>query len=203
MAKAIAKYIRMSPRKLRRVIDVIRGKDANSAQTVLKFMSYAAARVIEKVLKSAVSNAKENNSLNPNELKVTKAYVDQSTTLKRWRAVSRGRGFPILKRTSHVTIEVNHDEKTAQKYADNDNAHKTEHKRAPKTTQVHDHKHDHKHDHDHEHPEEGKHTEKAAVKDVKKEEKKTKAKPLKQAKKDETAKTKEIKKKKDKKEDKE
>ncbi len=106
MAKAIAKNIRMSPRKLRRVIDVVRGKRTGDAQTVLKFMPYAASRVIEKVLKSAIANAKENENLNPADLKITKAYIDQSTTLKRWRAMSRGRGFPILKRTSHVTIEV-------------------------------------------------------------------------------------------------
>lgn len=113
MAKAIAKFIRMSPRKLRRVINVIRGKSTGHAQTVLKFMPYAAARVIEKVLKSAVSNASQNEKLNPEELKVSKAYVDGSTTLRRWRAMSRGRGFPILKRTSHVTIEVAHDENIA------------------------------------------------------------------------------------------
>src|SRR3989338_6119530 len=100
MVRAQAKYIRMSPRKLRRVINVIRGKDTHEAQIVLKFMPYAAARVVEKVLKSAVSNAKENHSLNPDELRVTKAYVDQSTTLRRWRPMSRGRGYPILKRTS-------------------------------------------------------------------------------------------------------
>lgn len=109
MTKAIAKFIRMSPRKLRRVVNIIRGKDAISARTVLKFMPYSAAKVVEKVLNSAVANAKENNSLNPDELRIAKACVDQSTTMRRWRAMSRGRGFPILKRTSHVTIEVVHD----------------------------------------------------------------------------------------------
>lgn len=111
MARAIAKYVRMSPRKLRRVINVIRGKDAQNARITLKFMPYAAARVIEKVLISAISNAKQNDKLNPDELRITKAFVDQSSTLRRWRAMSKGRGFPILKRTSHVTVEVNHDEK--------------------------------------------------------------------------------------------
>ena len=106
MAKAVAKFIRMSPRKLRRVINVIRGKDTGEAKTVLKFMPYAAARVIEKVLNSAIANAKQNESLNPDELKISKAFVDQSTTLRRWRAMSRGRGYPILKKTGHVTIEV-------------------------------------------------------------------------------------------------
>lgn len=106
MARAVAKYIRMSPRKVRRVIDLIRGRATKEAKTILKFMPYSAARVVEKVLNSAVANAKENENLNPEELKISKAFVDQSVTLKRWRAMSRGRGFPILKRTSHVTIEV-------------------------------------------------------------------------------------------------
>ncbi len=136
MVRAQAKYIRMSPRKLRRVINVIRGKDTHEAQTVLKFMPYAAARVVEKVLKSAVSNAKENHSLNPDELRITKAYIDQSTTLKRWRAMSRGRGFPILKRTSHVTIEVDADAALANRTIKK----KSDRKVAAKT---HDHEHKH------------------------------------------------------------
>ena len=106
MAKAIAKYIRMSPRKLRRVVNEIRGKDASSAQVILKFMPYAGARVVEKVLKSAIANAKENEKLNLDQLKVSKACVDQSVTMRRWRAMSRGRGYLILKRMSHVTLEV-------------------------------------------------------------------------------------------------
>lgn len=138
MSRAIAKYIRMSPRKLRRVLNEIRGKDTNSAQTILKFMPYAGARVVEKVLKSAVSNAKENEKLNPDELRITKAFVDQSTTLRRWRPMSRGRGYPILKRTSHVTLEVSADESLIGNI-----------RHTPAKKQVkHDHDHDHKHDHD-------------------------------------------------------
>lgn len=138
MSRAVAKYIRMSPRKLRRVVNEIRGKDTNSAQTILKFMPYAGARVVEKVLKSAVANAKENEKLNPDELRITKAFVDQSTTLRRWRPMSRGRGYPILKRTSHVTLEVNADESLISST-----------RRTPAKTQVkHDHDHNHKHDHD-------------------------------------------------------
>ena len=106
MVFARAKFIRMSPRKLRRVINVVRGKHASDAMTVLKFMPYRAAGVIQKILHSAIANAKNNENLNPDELKVSKAYVDQSTTLRRWRPMSRGRGYPILKRTSHVTIEL-------------------------------------------------------------------------------------------------
>lgn len=146
MAKAIAKHIRMSPRKLRRVINVIRGKETQNAKTVLKFMPYAAARVVEKVLKSAISNAKENDKQNPNALRITKAFVDQSSTLRRWRAMSRGRGFPILKRTSHVTIEVSPDldligrEPLSQEKASKHKKHTHDH---------HDHEHDHEHSHEH------------------------------------------------------
>lgn len=113
MAKAIAKFIRMSPRKLRRVINIIRGMDAINARTTLKFLPHRAAHIIEKVLVSAISNAKENDKLSLEELRVTKAYVDQAVTLRRWRAMSRGRGYPILKRTSHITVEVGQDAKLA------------------------------------------------------------------------------------------
>ena len=146
MAKAIAKYIRMSPRKLRRVVNEIRGKDTSSAQVILKFMPYSAARVVEKVLKSAVANAKQNEKLNPEQLKITKACVDQSTTLKRWRAMSRGRGYSIFKRTSHVTLEVSEDESIAALKEFTPKAKQT-------TTHVHDHN-DHEHTHDHIHEEE-------------------------------------------------
>ena len=115
MAIAQAKYIRMSPRKVRRVVNEIRGKDTKTAQTILKFMPYAAAKVVAKVLKSAVSNAKENESLDPTTLLVTQAFVDQGITLKRWRPMSKGRGYPILKRTSNVTIEVKEDPKAEKK----------------------------------------------------------------------------------------
>ena len=160
MAKAVAKNIRMSPRKLRRVVNEIRGKDTNSAKVLLKFMPYAAARVVEKVLKSAVSNASQNEKLNPDLLKVTKAYVDQSTTLKRWRAMSRGRGFPILKKTSHVTLEVSEDQNISElrQFTPKAKAHKhhVEHK--------HDHKHDHGHDHSHDHDHDKEHKKKKTLK---------------------------------------
>ncbi|OGI09744.1 MAG: 50S ribosomal protein L22 [Candidatus Melainabacteria bacterium RIFCSPLOWO2_02_FULL_35_15] len=164
MTKAIAKYIRMSPRKLRRVVNEIRGKDTNSAQVILKFMPYAGARVVEKVLKSAVSNAKENEKLNPDELRITKAFVDQSTTLRRWRPMSRGRGYPILKRTSHVTLEVGVDENLINNI-----------KHTPAKKQVkHDHDHDHKHDHDEKSKDEAVKKEKKQVKEKTKKDKKKK-----------------------------
>ena len=138
MAKAVAKYIRMSPRKLRRVVNVVRGKHATDAKIVLKFMPYAAARVIEKVLISAVANAKNNENLNPDELKISKAFVDGSTTLRRWRAMSRGRGFPILKRTSHVTIEVSPSDENARRTFKDAKFTATQ-----KLMQKHEHKHEH------------------------------------------------------------
>lgn len=140
MAKAQAKFVRMSPRKIRRVVNMVRGKEAVQAQTVLKFMPYAAARVVEKVLKSAISNAKENESLSPDELRITKAYVDQSTTLRRWRAMSRGRGYPILKRTSHVTIEVTPDATLVRQAP-----------RKMEQSPSHKHKHEHVHEEEHKH----------------------------------------------------
>ena len=106
MPVAHAKYVRMSPRKLRRVINVIRGKEVNYAKSLLKFMPYAACSVVGKVLNSAISNAKENQSLDTSNLKITKAYVDEAPVYKRWRAMSRGRAYPILKKNSHVTIVV-------------------------------------------------------------------------------------------------
>jgi len=131
MTIAKGNFIRMSPQKLRRVINVIRGKDTHEANIVLEFMPYSAAKVIQKVLKSVVANAKENDKLNPDELRISKAYVDSSSVLKRWRAMSRGRGYPIMKRTSHITIEVSHDPKLAGR------------KISPAKKQiVHDHKHD-------------------------------------------------------------
>ena len=140
MVRAVAKYIRMSPRKLRRVVNEIRGKNTIEAQNTLRFMPYAAARVIEKVLKSAVANAKENNDLNPTELKITKAFVDQSTTLRRWRAVSKGRGYLILKRTSHITIEVDQEGEKPTK---------SKKEKSQKTLDKHEHVHSENCDHGH------------------------------------------------------
>ena len=170
MTKAVAKFIRMSPRKLRRVVNEIRGKEAVKAQTLLSFMPYAGARVVEKVLKSAISNASNNENLNPRALRVVKAYVDQSTTLKRWRAMSRGRGFPIFKRTSHVTIEIAPDEKLGDITLQKETPKK-------KTTAKHDHKHDdHSHDHEHDHHDEKEIKAKTKTKKIDKPKKQTKAK---------------------------
>lgn len=105
-AKAVAKYIRIAPRKVRVVMNLIRGKSVAEAFAILKFTPKAGADVIEKVLKSAVANAENNFDMNVDELYVSSAYVDQGPTLKRIHPRSRGQAFSIFKRTSHVTVVV-------------------------------------------------------------------------------------------------
>ena len=105
-ARAIAKYVRMSPTKVGVVLNLIRGKDVNEAFAILKYTPRDAAEVIYKVLKSAVANAENNFDMNPDNLYVATAFVDQGPTLKRIHPRSRGQAFKILKRTSHVTIVV-------------------------------------------------------------------------------------------------
>ncbi|MBQ9365298.1 MAG: 50S ribosomal protein L22 [Schwartzia sp.] len=105
-AKAVARYVRIAPRKVRVVMDLIRGKDVADAFAILKFTPKAGADVIEKVLKSAVANAENNFDMNIDNLYVSSAFVDQGPTLKRIHPRSRGQAFSILKRTSHVTVVV-------------------------------------------------------------------------------------------------
>jgi len=105
-AKAVAKYIRMSPRKVRLVVDLIRGKSAEEADQILKYTNRRAAAPVRKVLKSAVANAINNHDLLEDELVVKAAYVDEGPTLKRILPRARGRADIIKKRTSHITIIV-------------------------------------------------------------------------------------------------
>lgn len=105
-AKAIAKYIRIAPRKARVVIDLIRGKNVAEAFAILKFTPKVGADVVNKVLKSAVANAENNFDMNVDNLYVAEAAVNQGPTLKRIHPRSRGQAFKILKRTSHVEIVV-------------------------------------------------------------------------------------------------
>lgn len=104
--KAVAKYIRIAPRKARIVIDLIRGKNVAEAFAILKFTPKAGSEIIEKVLKSAVANAENNFDMNADKLYVSSAFVDQGPTLKRIHPRSRGQAFRILKRTSHITVMV-------------------------------------------------------------------------------------------------
>ncbi|MDX2272517.1 MAG: 50S ribosomal protein L22 [Cyanobacteriota bacterium] len=103
---AIARYIRMSPFKVRRVLDQIRGRSYQEALILLEFMPYSACDPIRKVLRSAVANAEHNNGLDPRDLVVSQAFADQGPTLKRFRARAQGRGYPIKKRTCHITVAV-------------------------------------------------------------------------------------------------
>jgi large subunit ribosomal protein L22 len=105
-AKAIARYIRMSPSKVRRVLDQIRGRSYREALIILEFMPYRACEPIIKVLRSAVANAEHNQGLNPTDLVISKAFADGGPTLKRYRPRAQGRAYQIRKRTCHITVAV-------------------------------------------------------------------------------------------------
>ena len=102
--RAVARWVRISPRKARLVTDHIRGRSVPEARTVLAFTPRAAARDIDKVLRSAVANAEANHNLDGDELVVSSAYVDEGPVMKRWRARARGRAARIIKPTCHITI---------------------------------------------------------------------------------------------------
>jgi len=104
--RAVAKWVRVSPRKARLVVDNIRGRTVPEARTVLAFTDRAAAREIDKVLRSAVANAEANHGLAGDDLVVSAAFVDDGLTIKRWRPQARGRAHPIRKRTCHITIRL-------------------------------------------------------------------------------------------------
>jgi large subunit ribosomal protein L22 len=104
--RAQAKWLRITPRKARLVVEHIRGRSVPEARTVLAFTPRAAAREVEKILASAVANAEANHGLIGDELVVGAAYVDEGPTIKRWRARARGRATRIEKKTCHVTIKL-------------------------------------------------------------------------------------------------
>ena len=105
-AKAIARQVRISPTKSRQVLTLIRGKNAGQALETLRFTPKKAARVVEKVLKSAIANAEQNYGMDMDRLVVVKAYADQGPSMKRWQPVSMGRVHPYKHRTSHITVVV-------------------------------------------------------------------------------------------------
>jgi len=105
-ARAVAKYVKMSPLKVRRVAQMIRGQRVSEAQAMLKFTPTRAARVLEKVLNSAVANAENNLELDRDELVVARAYVDKGPSMKRMQPRARGRADILTKRSSHVTVIV-------------------------------------------------------------------------------------------------
>lgn len=105
-ARAQARYVRVTPMKARRVVDLIRGLPTAEAQAILKFAPQAASEPVGKVLDSAIANATHNHSLDPRRLVVSEAYVDEGPTMKRFRPRAQGRGYRIRKRTSHITVVV-------------------------------------------------------------------------------------------------
>ncbi|MBV8542503.1 MAG: 50S ribosomal protein L22 [Pseudonocardiales bacterium] len=105
-AIARARNIRVTPMKARRVVELIRGRDAREALAVLEFAPQAASVPVSKVLASAMANAENNLQLDPEVLVVSRAYVDEGPTLKRFRERAQGRAYRIRKRTSHITVEV-------------------------------------------------------------------------------------------------
>jgi large subunit ribosomal protein L22 len=105
-AFAKGSHVNVTPMKARRVIDLIRDLPAQQALSVLKFAPQAASEPVAKVLASAIANAEHNFQLDPESLVVSRAYVDEGPTLKRFRPRAQGRAYRIRKRTSHITIEV-------------------------------------------------------------------------------------------------
>lgn len=104
--RAHARYIRQSPYKVRRVLDLIRGLPVEEADQILTFTARAASEPIRKVLRSAVANAEHNHALDADELFVAEAYADEGPTLRRYRPRARGRATRIRKRTCHITVVV-------------------------------------------------------------------------------------------------
>jgi large subunit ribosomal protein L22 len=108
-ARAKARYVRVTPRKARRVVDLIRGMPADEAQAALAFAPQSASDPVGKVLASAIANAGQNRPVDASSLVVSRAWVDEGPTLKRFRPRAQGRGYRILKRTSHITVIVSDD----------------------------------------------------------------------------------------------
>ncbi|MEA4988914.1 MAG: 50S ribosomal protein L22 [Anaerovorax sp.] len=105
-AKAVAKYVRMSPIKLKPVTDLVRGKSLQEALTILKFTPGKGAELVENVVKSAAANAENNHDMDVDKLYVAEVYAHQGPTMKRWRAGSQGRASVILKRSSHIGVTL-------------------------------------------------------------------------------------------------
>ena len=105
-AKAVAKSVRIAPRKVRLVIDLVRGKSVGEAIGILRNTQRGASPEVEKVLNSAIANAEHNYEMDPDNLVISEAFVNEGTTLKRFRPRAMGRASQINKRTSHITVVV-------------------------------------------------------------------------------------------------
>ncbi len=104
--RAIARDTGISPRKVRLLVDMVRGKKVDEALTLLRFAPTPTAQVVAKVIKSAAANAENNYQMTPSDLKIVSIFADEARTLKRFRPRARGRVSPILKRSSHITVTV-------------------------------------------------------------------------------------------------
>ncbi|MDO8683603.1 MAG: 50S ribosomal protein L22 [Armatimonadota bacterium] len=114
-ARAVARFVRVTPRKARFVVDAVRGKNVHDALAILKFTPNQAARVVEKLLKSAVANAENNHHMDADLLKVSTVFVDNGPTMKRIHPRAMGRAYSILKRSSHITLVVEEGEEPARR----------------------------------------------------------------------------------------
>ena len=108
--RAVAKDIRVSPRKVRPLLNALRGRKVEDALATLKFVTTPAARVVAKVVKSAAANAENNFQMSPSDLKIVNIFADEARTLRRFRARARGRASRILRRSSHITVIVTEQE---------------------------------------------------------------------------------------------
>lgn len=106
---ASAKQIRVSPRKVRLVLDTVRGKKVEEALTILSFLPSPSARTVAKVVRSAIANAENNYQMTPSRLRIVKTFADEGQTLRRFRAGARGRVSPLRRRFSHITVIVEED----------------------------------------------------------------------------------------------
>lgn len=113
-AKAVARTVRIAPRKVRLVLDLVRGKDVGEAVALLKLTNKRAASVVEKLVLSAVANAEHNYDMDTENLYVSEIYANEGPTLKRYRPRAQGRATQILKRTSHITVVVSEKEQVAE-----------------------------------------------------------------------------------------
>ena len=102
--RAVARFVRISPRKIRLVMDQVRGKRVEEALKILSFAPQRGARILKKLINSAVANASENSGIDVDTLRVMRVYADEGPILKRWRPRARGRATRIRKRTSHLTV---------------------------------------------------------------------------------------------------
>jgi large subunit ribosomal protein L22 len=105
--RAVAKFVRISPRKIRLVMDQVRGKQVGEALNMLSFAPQRGARILKKLVNSAIANAEQNAGVDVDSLYIMRVYADEGPTLKRWRPRAQGRATSIRKRTSHLTVVLN------------------------------------------------------------------------------------------------